>query len=78
MAWLEEAPSGTFEKAKTYETASLGPRQEHARVESVKETRFADPALLLDEDAVHHGDLSCRTAETQGRDAQPYPECLAE
>lgn len=48
MAWLEEAPSGTFEKAKTYETASLGPRQEHARVESVKETRFADPALLLD------------------------------
>ena len=45
------------------ELLSLGSRQQHAIVERVKETRFADPALLLDEDAVHHCDLSRRTAE---------------
>jgi len=39
---------------------------------------LADPALLLDEDAVHHGDLSRRTAEALEPDEHPDAERLLE
>jgi hypothetical protein len=40
----------------------------------VEEPLFADPFLLVDEDAVHHGDLASRSAETQSGHATPGPE----
>jgi hypothetical protein len=47
-------------------------------VERVEEPVLRDPALLFDEDAVHHGDLPRGAAERQGRHAQPDPECLCD
>jgi hypothetical protein len=52
--------------------------QEHAVVERVQKPGLADPALLLDQDAVHHGDLPGRPAKGQKRDARPHPHGLAE
>ena len=45
------------------ELLRLGARQEHAVVQRVQEAVLADPALLLDEDAVHDRDLAGRAAE---------------
>ncbi len=42
----------------------LGPGQQHAIVERMQEPRLPDPSLLLDEDAVHDGDLPGGAAET--------------
>src|SRR5713101_1184308 len=39
---------------------------------------FADPFFLVDDDAVHDGDLTGRAAERQGRDPQPDAQRLAE
>ena len=44
----------------------------------MQEALLADPALLLDEDAVHHRDLPGRAAEAVERDARPGPQRLAE
>ena len=55
------------------ELLRLGARQQHAVVERVQEPRLGDPALLLDEDAVHDRDLPRRAAEAQQRDARPRP-----
>ena len=56
----------------------LGARQQHAVVEGVQKPLFGDPALLLDQDAMHHGDLAGGTAEAERRDAHPGPERLAQ
>ena len=56
----------------------LGPGQQHAVVEGVQEPLLRDPALLLDQDAVHHGDLAGGTAEAQRRDPHPRPERLVQ
>ena len=52
----------------------LGAGQQHAVVERIEEPVFADPALLVDDDAMHHRDLAGRTAEAQRGDAQPDPD----
>jgi hypothetical protein len=44
----------------------------------VPETALADPALLVDQDAMHHRDLAGGTAETEGGDAAPGPRRLSE
>jgi len=49
----------------------LGPGQQHAKVERVEKPRFADPSLLVDQDAMHQRDLPCRPAETERRDPRP-------
>ena len=59
------------------ELLRLRPRQQHAVVERVQEPALGDPALLLDQDAMHHRDLPGRAAEAQQRDAQPDAERLA-
>ena len=55
------------------ELLRLGAGQQHAVVERVQEPVLADPALLLDEDAVHDGDLPGRAAEGQRGDRAPRP-----
>src|SRR5260370_18929734 len=44
----------------------------------MQEPGLADPALFLDENTVHHRDLTGRPAKAQGRDTDPDPEGLAE
>jgi hypothetical protein len=53
------------------ELLCFGSRQQHAIVERVQETGFTDPALLVDEDAVHDRDLAGRATERQQADAHP-------
>ena len=60
------------------ELLRLGARQQHAVVERVQKPLLGDPALLLDQDAVHHRDLPGGAAEAQRRDAHPGPERLAQ
>ena len=47
------------------ELLRLGAGQQHAVVQRVQEPVLADPALLLDEDAVHDRDLAGRSAEAE-------------
>ena len=56
----------------------LGAGQEHAIIERMQKARLGNPAPLVDEDAVHHRDLSCRPAKRQGRDARPDAQRLAQ
>ena len=56
----------------------FGPRQQHAVVQRVQEPAFRNPALLLDEDPVHDGDLPGRSAKAEDRDAEPDDKCFAE
>ena len=56
----------------------LRPRQQHAVVERVQEAVLADPALFLDQNSVHHGDLAGRPAEAQRGDAKPDPHGVGE
>jgi hypothetical protein len=44
----------------------------------VQESLLADPAFLLDEDAVHHRDLPGRPAEAQQRNPRPDPNGLGQ
>ena len=60
------------------ELLRLRARQKHAVIERVQETRVADPPFLLDEDAVHEGDLTGRPAEAQQRDPRPDPNRLGQ
>ena len=60
------------------ELLRLGAGQQHAVVERMQEPLLGDPALLLDEDAVHHRDLAGRAAEAQRRNPHPRPERLAQ
>ena len=59
------------------ELLRLGPGQQHAVVERVQEARLADPALLVDEHAVHQRDLTGRAAEAEQADLRPGAERLA-
>lgn len=47
-------------------------------IEGVQESRFRDPALLLDQYAMHHRDLPGGTAEAEARDAQPHVKSVSE
>ena len=59
------------------ELLCLGPGQQHAIVEGVQKALLPEPALLVDQDAVHHRDLPCRAAEAERRDPRPDPHGLA-
>jgi hypothetical protein len=52
--------------------------EQHAVVERVQESSLAHPALFLDEDAVHQGNLAGGTTEAQQADLEPDADCLAE
>ena len=56
----------------------FGAWQQGAIVEGMQEPRLADPALLFDQDAVHHRDLAGWAAEAQRGHAYPDPERLTE
>lgn len=43
----------------------------------MQEPLFPDPLLLVDDDAVHHRDLSGGAAKTQRRDAAPDTDGLS-
>ena len=58
------------------ELLRLRARQEHAVVEGMQKPALGDPALLLDQDAVHDRDLTGRAAETERGDPQPDPKGL--
>ena len=60
------------------ELLRLGAGKQHAVVEGVEEPGFADPALLLDQDAMHHRDLAGGAAEAERSDAYPDPRRFAE
>ena len=53
------------------ELLGLGTGKQHAVIEGVQVPRLADPASLVDEDPVHHGDLPRRAAKTQQPNFQP-------
>src|SRR5262245_39156656 len=81
----DEEPAGddAAERAM-YQPADIGrellrlrARQQHAIVERMQEPLVRDPALLLDQNAMHDCDLAGGTAEAQRRDPQPHPERLA-
>jgi hypothetical protein len=56
----------------------LGPGQQHAEIERVQEAVLGDPALLVDEDAMHQRDLAGRAAERQHADFRPDGQGLFE
>jgi len=77
MPAIHAAPDAVHQPADVGgELLGLGAWQEHAIVERMQEPVLADPALLLDDDAVHHSDLTGRAAKAQKRDTQPDPERL--
>src|SRR5262245_675800 len=56
------------------ELLRLGTRQQHAVIERMQEPVLRHPALLLDQDLVHDGDLAGGAAETQHGNPQPDAE----
>ena len=60
------------------ELQRLGAGQQHAEIESVGESSLVDPAALIDELAVHDGDLARRSAERDEAEAQPEARRVAE
>ncbi len=60
------------------ELLRLGPRQEHAEIQRVQVAHLAEPAFLLNDDAVHQGDLRRRPAEAQKADARESAGEVAE
>jgi hypothetical protein len=75
----QTAPGPVQQPADVHrELLCLRPRQQHAVVERVQEPALADPALLLDQDAVHQRDLPGRPAEAERRDLRPGAHRLAE
>ena len=61
-----EPPAGV-----SRELHRLGPRQQHAEAERIEIERLGQPFLLIDEDAMHEGDLRGRAAEGEQPDARP-------
>jgi hypothetical protein len=51
------------------ELLRFGAGQQHAIAQCVQKALFADPALFIDQDAVHDGDLSGGAAKRQQADA---------
>ncbi len=60
------------------ELLRLGTRQQHAIIEGMQKARLGNPAFLIDQDAVHHRDLSGRATEAEQCDAQPDAERLVQ
>jgi hypothetical protein len=60
------------------ELHGLRPRQQHAEVERREKRLLADPLLLVDERAVHEGNLPGGPAEADEADASPHPQRLHE
>jgi hypothetical protein len=58
------------------ELLRFGPGQHHAVVERVEEPAFRDPAALVDQLAMHDGDLPGRAAEADAAEAQPVAQRL--
>src|SRR5437899_9818046 len=56
----------------------LRTRQEHGEIEGAQEEWLGDPALLVDELAVHDRDLPGRTAEVDEAKLEPETERLGE
>ena len=85
-AWQNEQQAGDQAAARPVEQPAdvggellrFGAGQQHAVVQCVQETLFADPALLIDQDAVHDGDLPGGAAKRQQADAQPGARGLGE
>ena len=78
--------AGKYEQAAGYETANrpmhepadvsgkllrLGAWQQHAVVQRMEKPLLGNPSLLLDEDTMHDGDLSGRSAKAQERNSYP-------
>ncbi|SVJ78553.1 Uncharacterised protein [Klebsiella pneumoniae] len=57
---------------------SLRARQDHTKVERVQESPFRDPASVIHQLLVHHGDLPGRPAEADEAELQPEANCLPE
>ena len=53
------------------ELLSLRSGQQHAEIQGVQKSLFADPASLLDELRVHNGYLTGRPSETDEPQLQP-------
>src|SRR5439155_25064482 len=56
----------------------LRPRQQHAKIQSMEESRLTDPFLLLYEFSVQQCNLSRRSTETYKTELKPEPACLRE
>jgi hypothetical protein len=56
----------------------LGSRQEHAKIQRLREIRLSDPPPPLDEFAVHDRNLPGGAAESDAPELQPKPHRLAE
>ena len=84
-AGYDEQPAGhQATRRSVHQPADIGREllrlwswQKHAVVQRMRESAFRDPFFLLDNDPVHHRDLSSGTAETQASDAQPDAKGLA-
>ena len=76
----DQATDGAVEQPAGVDRELLGlrPGQEHAVVEGVQEPLLPDPAPLVDESALHDGDLAGRTTERLQRDQEPGPNRRAE
>jgi len=55
----------------------FGTGQKHTIVERMQEALLADPALFFDKDAMHHRNLTRRTAERQCGDPRPDLHSIA-
>ena len=52
--------------------------KQHAEIQRMKEATLADPFQFVNQQPVHHGDLTSRPAEAQQADLQPDGKRLAE
>src|SRR5262249_20342780 len=56
----------------------LGAGQQHAIVERMQKARFGNPLFLVDDDTMHHCDLTGGPSEAEQRNAKPDMERLTE
>jgi hypothetical protein len=56
----------------------LGSGQQHAEIERMQEGRLVEPFLFVDQNAVHQGDMPCRSAERQQADPAERARRFAE
>ena len=85
-AWQHEKDAGDEAAAHAVqrpadvcgELLRLRPGQQHAEIECMQKSRLIDPLFLVDQHAVHHGDLPGRPAEIDAAELEPQPECFAE
>ena len=60
------------------ELLRFGPGKQHAEIQRMQEPLLADPFQLLDEQAVHYGDLPGRATKAEKADFQPDEKGLIE